>query len=161
MSKNFKQHGEVMPLVVSGAALASGQVVVTGSLVGVSIGAYEIGDTAQVALEGVFDIPKATGAIAHGAPVYFDADGDPIGGTAGTGAATATAAANRLVGYAFEAATSGDATVAVLIGWTPNLAVAVSAKQADLANDANGTAIAAAVNGLRNVLIAQGIMAAS
>ena len=34
-------------------------------------------------------------------------------------------------------------------------------KQANLATDANGTAIAAAVNGLRDTLIAFGIMAAS
>lgn len=37
----------------------------------------------------------------------------------------------------------------------------VVAKQANLAVDANGTAIAAAVNGLRDALIAFGIMAAS
>lgn len=161
MAKTYQQHGEVMPLVVSGSALTSGQVVVTGALAGVSLGDYEIGETAEIALEGVFTIPKATGAIGHGVPVFWDADGDPIGGTAGTGAATATAAANRLVGYAFAAALSGDATVAVLLEWKTKLDVAVSAKQADLGNAATGTEIAAAVNGLRNVLIAQGLMASS
>lgn len=113
MAKNYQQKGDIMPKVVAGAALASGQVVVTGLLVGVSLGAYLIGDTAQIALEGVFDIPKSTGVVAHGAPVYWAMAGDPIGGTAGTGAATATASGNTLMGYAFEAAASGDATVAV------------------------------------------------
>lgn len=40
-------------------------------------------------------------------------------------------------------------------------ATAASANQGDLATDANGTAIAAAVNGLRDVLVAQGLMASS
>jgi predicted RecA/RadA family phage recombinase len=113
MAKNYQQKGDIMPKVVAGAALASGQVVVTGSLVGVSLGAYEIGDTAQIALEGVFEVPKATGAIGHGAAVYWAAAGDPIGGTAGTGAATTTASGNTLMGYAFDAAASGDATATV------------------------------------------------
>ena len=151
MAKNYQQSGDVMPKVVAGAALASGQVVVTSSLVGISLGAYEIGEVAQVALEGVFVVPKATGAIGHGVAVYYDADGDPIGGEAGTGAATSVAAGNRQIGYAFEAAESGDATVVVLLGWTPAVAVAASAHQADLGNAATGTEIAAAVNGLRDV----------
>lgn len=113
MAKTYQQKGDVMPKMVAGAALASGQVVVTGSLVGVSLGAYAIGDTAQVALEGVFEVPKATGALTHGAAVYWDADGNPVSGTAGTGAATATATDNTLMGYAFDAAASGDATATV------------------------------------------------
>lgn len=113
MAKTYNQKGDVMPKTVAGAALASGQVVVTGSLVGVSLGAYEIGDTAQIALDGVFTVPKSTGAISHGAAVYWAAAGDPIGGTAGTGAATATATSNTLMGYAFAAVASGDATVNV------------------------------------------------
>ena len=112
MAKNYQQKGDIMPKVVAGA-VASGQVIVTGSLVGISLGAYAVGDTAEIALEGVFEVPKSTGVITHGAPVYWATAGDPIGGTAGTGAATATATSNTLMGYAWEAAASGDATVTV------------------------------------------------
>lgn len=195
MARNYIQEGEVMPLVVSGADMESGQVVVTGSVIGISLGDYAVGETAQIALKGVFEIDKATGAITQGAPVYWDANGDPAGTTAGTGAATATSDGNKLAGYAFAAAGSSDTTVTILLGWAPVVdditasaaeinildgatlttaelnkldgagAVVASgtaaAHQADLATDANGTAIAAAVNGLRDVLVAFGMMAAS
>ena len=43
-----------------------------------------------LAVTGVFDIVKVTGALAIGDIVGWDNDGDPVGGTAGTGAATKT-----------------------------------------------------------------------
>ncbi len=43
-----------------------------------------------LAVTGVFDIVKVSGALAIGDIVGWDNDGDPVGGTAGTGAATKT-----------------------------------------------------------------------
>lgn len=113
MATNYIQKGEVMPKTVAGTDLTSGQVVVTGALVGIALGDYAVGDIAEISLEGVYEVPKATGAISHGAAVYWDADGNPVSGTAGSGAATDTATDNTLMGYAFNAAASGDATVLV------------------------------------------------
>ncbi len=195
MAKNYIQKGEVMPWTVTGAAITSGQVVVLGSVIGISLGDYAVGDVAEIALCGVFEVPKATGAITQGAPVYWDADGNPAGTTAGTGAATTTSDGNKLAGYAFAAAGSNDTTAIILLGWAPVVdditasaaeinildgatlstaelnkldgagAVVASGTQVahagNLATDANGTAIAAAVNGLRDALVAFGIMAAS
>jgi hypothetical protein len=59
---------------------------------------------------------KITGAIAVGNDVYWAAAGDPVGGTAGTGAATTTAAGNTLMGKCVAAAASGDETVDVDLG---------------------------------------------
>lgn len=56
-------------------------------------------------------MPKSTGAIAKNAAVYWEVAGDPIGGTADSGAATATVGTNLRIGRAVEAAASGDATV--------------------------------------------------
>lgn len=57
-------------------------------------------------------VPAATAAIADGAAVYWDPDGDPVGGVAGSGAATSTDDATHIfIGYAMEAKGGGDATV--------------------------------------------------
>ncbi|MEL6706003.1 MAG: DUF2190 family protein [Bacteroidota bacterium] len=98
------------------ADVSDGDLVVENDRVGIAFD-----DTANGA-EGIMIVatdgkgilmPKTTGAISRNARVYFDADGNPIGGTAGSGAMTATATDNVLVGYAVEAAASGDAEVLV------------------------------------------------
>ena len=60
-----------------------------------------------LAVEGVFDFPKATGggtAIGAGVNVYWNA---------GTGVATTTSAGNKLIGKTVRAAADADATVRV------------------------------------------------
>ena len=95
-----------------GSNVSAGQVIVLGS-VSLAIAKLDIAANALGALAtgGVFDGVKATGAINFGDPVYWDVDGDPVGGTAGTGALTTTATANLYAGRAVKAALSGDATV--------------------------------------------------
>ena len=115
MAKNYVQDGRVIPFTAA-ADVVSGQVVVVGSLVGVSLADVANGATGQMAVEGVFDIPAATAAINAGAAVYWDADGDPVGGTSGSGAATATDTANTLMGYALATKGSGGGTVRVKLG---------------------------------------------
>lgn len=115
MAKNFVQEGNVISFTASGAK-TSGQVVVVGSLVGISQGDVANGATGSLALEGVYDVPAATAAITLGAPVYWDADGNPVGGTAGTGAATATATDNTLMGHAIVGKDAAAGTVRVKLG---------------------------------------------
>lgn len=112
MATNYVQEGRLIDYTPS-AAVKSGQVVVIGSVVGVAVADIAASAAGAVCIEGVFEIPKATGAITAGAVVYWDADGDPIGGTADSGAATATSTDNTKMGYAIAAAASGDATVKV------------------------------------------------
>jgi predicted RecA/RadA family phage recombinase len=99
-----------------GSAVAAGAVIIQGPLVGIATRAIASGELGALETEGVFDIVKATGAISAGALVYWDADGDPVSGTAGSGALTTTSSGNTLAGKAVAAAVSGDATVRVKIG---------------------------------------------
>ena len=99
----YIQEGQAIDYTPS-AAVDAGDVVVIGNKI-VGIAKLDIAASAlgALALEGVFDIVRAdTIAFTAGDAVYWDADGDPDGGTAGTGAATDTddTAANILIGYA-------------------------------------------------------------
>jgi len=89
------------------AAVAAGDVVVLGNIVGVAkldIAASKLG---ALAIEGVFDVAKATGsssAITAGSKVYWDAVSE---------VATTTAGSNKCMGYAIKDAGDDDATVRV------------------------------------------------
>ncbi len=114
MARNYIQKGKVISFTASGAK-TSGQVVVVGSIVGVAAGDVANGAAGELIVKGVVEIPAATAEITVGAPVYWDADGDPVGGTAGSGAATATATDNTLIGYAIAAKAAAGAKIKVLL----------------------------------------------
>ena len=90
-----------------GSAVSAGDVVVQGELVGVAkldIAANALG---ALAVEGVFDFPKATGvgtAIAAGANVYWDVGDTEAKEDSETGA-------NKLIGKTVIAAVDNDTTV--------------------------------------------------
>lgn len=98
-----------------GSAVTAGDVIVLGDLVAVAEVDIAAGELGALALNGTFRVAKITGAITVGAKVYWNPTGDPVGGTAGSGAATATAGSLKLMGYAAAAAASGDATVDVVL----------------------------------------------
>jgi predicted RecA/RadA family phage recombinase len=101
--KNFIQKGNVVDVTLSAAA-TSGDVVVSGDFVGVAQLSGANGETIPVAISGVFELAKATGAITQGAKVYWDSAAKKV---------TTTASANTLMGQAWKAAASGDATAQV------------------------------------------------
>ena len=89
------------------AAVAAGDVVVKGDLVGVARTPIAAGVAGALAVHGVFDFPKATGAgtaIAAGASVYWDAADQQAKTDSESGA-------NKLLGKTTAAAGDGDATV--------------------------------------------------
>jgi len=104
------------------AAVAAGQVVVQGSMIGVAKTPIPAGTLGALAVRGVFDVVKANEQQALGAALYWDADGNPQGGTAGTGCATTTSAGNTFIGFAQAAAGATDEAVRVL--WSGPVAVA-------------------------------------
>lgn len=65
--------------------------------------------------DGVFDIPKANESIGDGAVVYWDADGNPYGGTAGSGCATHTSSGNKVAGTCIKAAGATDTYVRIAL----------------------------------------------
>ncbi len=105
--KNAIQDGNRLS-IVSGGAIASGAGVLTGALFGVAITAANAsGQAVELALTGVYALPKATGAgtaLTQGALVYWDATNSRV---------TGTATGNTLIGHCHVAAGTADATVAV------------------------------------------------
>jgi predicted RecA/RadA family phage recombinase len=90
-----------------GADVAAGAVVVQGELVGVARTPIPANTLGSLAVFGVLDFPKATGAstaITVGSNVYWDAANQRV---------TTTATGNKLVGKTVKAAVDADATVRV------------------------------------------------
>jgi predicted RecA/RadA family phage recombinase len=103
--KNFVQKGCTILIPAIASAIASGELVVVGATVGVSAGAYAIGEDAVLNLDGVFQLPKAaSGAMTQGAKVYV-----------ASGLITTTVGSNVFVGYVHEAVADGVSVVNVLL----------------------------------------------
>ncbi len=105
MIARYVQKGEAVDYRPENA-VSAGDVIVLGNLIGIArldIGAGTLGSLAVV---GVFDAPKATGAITAGAAVYWDATNHQV---------TTTATDNPYLGKAILAAESADESVRFLL----------------------------------------------
>ncbi|MCL4196227.1 MAG: DUF2190 family protein [Phycisphaerales bacterium] len=98
-----------------GSAVVAGQVVVQSTLPGFVRTPIAANAQGSLGVAGIYDIVKVTGAINAGVAVYWDANGDPVGGTAGTGALTTTSTGNAYLGKTVRAAGDTDATARVLV----------------------------------------------
>ncbi|CAM3933800.1 DUF2190 family protein [Paracoccus yeei] len=104
MARNHVQPGLVLSIPAP-AAVLSGGVVVAGNLVGIAQGDAAAGETVDVALTGVWEIPKtAADSFAVGDRVFWNAS---------TGLATSTVGSNARVGTAAEAAAASTGAVRV------------------------------------------------
>lgn len=103
MAQNLIQDGDVMPVVLSGT-VASGDGILVGDTVGVALNSGVSGDTIQVAICGVYELPKASGAVSQGVKLYWDSSAKNV---------TTTVSSNKQIGIAFSGAASGDTTVQV------------------------------------------------
>jgi predicted RecA/RadA family phage recombinase len=120
MSQDFQarfiQEGDAVDHTPS-SAVAAGAVVVVGAHVGITKNPIPANTLGALAIEGLFDVVKVTGAINDGAAVFWDADGNPLNGTAGTGCATTVSGGNTFMGFAVGAAAETAETVRIdLIG---------------------------------------------
>ncbi|MDR2004150.1 MAG: DUF2190 family protein [Prevotella sp.] len=104
--KNFICDGNRMQVILAAPAQA-GDVVVIGDMVTVSQDTGIADDVVVVYTEGVFELPKGTGALAQGVKVYWDATGKQV---------TTTASTNKAVGYVYYPAVVADTVVQVKIG---------------------------------------------
>ncbi|MFT4221878.1 DUF2190 family protein [Dysgonomonas sp.] len=104
--KNFICDGNRMQVILS-SAVQSGDVVIVGDMVTVSQDTGKTDDTIVVYTKGVFELPKGTGALSQGTKVYWDAI---------LKQATTTAGTNKVLGYVYYPAASGDPVVQVKIG---------------------------------------------
>lgn len=113
---NFVQDDCSIPYTPE-AAVVAGDVVVVGSTL-VTIAKLDIpaGKLGNVVTDDIFEVPKVTGAVTGFQKLYYDADADPVGGTAGTGAFTTNSALGPFAGWADQdGAASGDETVTLIL----------------------------------------------
>jgi predicted RecA/RadA family phage recombinase len=102
---DYFQDGDLVDYT-PGSAVSAGDVVVLNDLVTVAVRPIPANKLGAVAVEGVFKLPKASGAIGQGAIVYWDSTASNV---------TTTATGNKRAGKAAAAAASGDTVVPVLL----------------------------------------------
>jgi predicted RecA/RadA family phage recombinase len=93
--KNFIMAGVTVTATAPSGGVSSGDGVLIGSLFGVAAGSADAGNDVELTTMGVFDLPKASGAVTFGAPLYWDADAKTV-----TTVASTTAGDNTLIGVA-------------------------------------------------------------
>jgi predicted RecA/RadA family phage recombinase len=101
--KNYIQEGDRIALAAP-YAVSSGGGALIGAVFGVAVTDLANAEVGTFALEGVFTLPKATGAATLGAKAYWDNTNKNI---------TATVGSNTLVGVFVAAYASGDTTANV------------------------------------------------
>lgn len=103
MKNKILDCGDTLPHVVS-ADITAGTALLIGVQVGVAVNDYANGEEGMFDLEGVFMLPKASGAMSKGAKLYWDNTAKNI---------TTTSSGNTACGMAWKDALSGDTEVAI------------------------------------------------
>ena len=70
--------------------MTGGDVVVSGGIVGISPTDLAASEKGALQIDGIFQVPKSTGAIVAGQPIYWNPTGTPDSGDASSGAANQT-----------------------------------------------------------------------
>lgn len=111
MAKNFIQPGKVIDYT-AGADITSGSAIVIGVLLAVALGNIANGETGDVQIEGVFELPKlSTAVITAGASLIWDVSASKF--------IIASAATGDLAGCAVAIAAAGNGTTTVLAKLLP------------------------------------------
>lgn len=114
MAKNYVQPGERITFTAAGA-VTSGQGVVIGALLGVSLNTLATGEQGEAAIEEVWELPCASAAaITAGAKLIWDVSAGEF--------ILSGAAAGDLVGCAVAIAAAGSGVTTVLAKLTPGVA---------------------------------------
>lgn len=110
------QEGSVINHTFSSDAFA-GDVVEVGTIPMIVQRDVDVSENTLGALitDKVHKVPQKAEAITKGDAVYWDDAGDPVTGTAGTGACTATASGNVLMGVCVETTVNTDTYCKVLL----------------------------------------------
>ena len=88
------------------AAVLGGDVVVVGQIPLVALTDIAANTLGSLATEGIFAVPKITGAIALGDQIFWNPTGSPVSGDAASGACNNTGV-GRFMGYAVAAGCPG------------------------------------------------------
>lgn len=103
--KNFIQPGNAIDVTAT-ADIASGELVVVGQLAGVATTSALSGEKVAICIDGVYELPKGSATLAAGAKVYYDDTNNVV---------ASTATGNTFIGYATQAAATGDSSAMVLL----------------------------------------------
>lgn len=118
MAKNYKQKGDVLTFTAPGGGVVSGNLYIIGGIAVVALTTAAAGATFSARADGVFELPKATGAntdLTEGQTVFWDAATSTVKRVSASGL--------RVIGCAVAAAAVGDAVCRVSINWQPLPAV--------------------------------------
>jgi predicted RecA/RadA family phage recombinase len=96
------------------SAVTGGDVVVVGNRPCVATGDIAANTAGTLVCEGVFDFPKSSDVFVVGSPVYWDASGSPVTGTASSGAAMN--AAGKVAGVCLANANAAVSYVRTKLG---------------------------------------------
>ncbi|BBM03936.1 DUF2190 family protein [Microbulbifer sp. GL-2] len=118
MATNFVQDGRMLDYTNStSSVITSGQVLAVGAVLGVAMDDIAVGASGVIAIEGVFTVPKVSGAeISQGETLTWDISAaafDDSSATAATGDITGPTA------FAVEAAGDGITSLAVKFTGVP------------------------------------------
>jgi hypothetical protein len=98
----------------TGADVPAGGVVVVNGMALVAVGGVPNGQTGTLTYLEAFNVVKDNSVFAQNDPVYWQAAGNPVGRSAGSGAASSSSASSApLMGFALKAAVTGDDRVQV------------------------------------------------
>jgi predicted RecA/RadA family phage recombinase len=146
--KNWRQAGKVLDYTNdTGADIASGSVVVIGSILGVASGLIAAGEIGDVAVEEVFALPKKQEVLTAGDEVWWDAEGDPYDGVVGSGALTKKSYGNVFAGMVTEDAGETNTTAYVKLQAMRNIGMRPVEIPLLSAIEADGTLLAAFSDG--------------
>lgn len=124
MAQQFKARRVAQGLYIEythTAAVSNGDILVVNGLLLIAEHDFAANELGSYAVTGVFDIVKVNGSLSVGAIVYWDEDGNPQGGTAGSGAATSTSTNNTPLGRVVAAAGATDEKVLVKLFDAPSV----------------------------------------
>lgn len=99
-----------------GSDIAAGDVVDQNGIIGIAVRPIASGKLGALCTEGLYTVAKDNSDVAVGDKLYWDADGNPYGGTAGTGAFTKTSSGNTYAGRAYSVAGTTTGTCKLLLG---------------------------------------------
>ncbi len=137
--------GDSIDYTPVGAVTNGDVILLSTALVGIASRAIAAGELGAVDLEGVFTVPKDSSSVVIGTPLYWNATGNPVGGTASSGAFTSNSALGIFGGWALATAGGSAGTVDMLLrsaddGATPQSFSAMQAAAVTVGGTAIGNA---------------------
>lgn len=104
--RNFVQPGDTITLLAPRTLATPGLGVLVGVIFAVATEPAASGAAVECVFEGIFDLPKASGAWTQGAVLYWDNTAFNV---------TTTSSANTKIGAAYVAQASGDTVGRVMV----------------------------------------------